>query len=172
MTGGFQPEPGPGLPPVKPPIPPEGIQIVTTGTEFKHVPGRGLNGHAELALKGCRERARMYRHNHDLSHALHGEQFEQARPGVFRRVGETKIAYTQCLDCGEPEPLMFMVDEDYWLHVGLKDGIICIPCYEKRLGRPLHILDLKPCAINEAIFYGYLMGYKDGHAAGGVEESR
>ena len=139
-----------------------------TGTNFKHVPGRGLNGHAALAMRGCRAHIQVHAEQHEASNALWANEIEEIRPGVFRRRGERKIDHTKCQDCGEPEPMAFMVDEDFWLHVGLKDGIVCIPCYEKRLGRPLCILDFRICALNEAIFYGYVMGHKDGHAAGGA----
>ena len=59
-----------------------------------------------------------------------------------------------CIDCEKPDCWAFMEDgihvhEDFYVHDSLFEatcpdgGIICIPCFEKRLGRPLTRDDFK-----------------------------
>lgn len=66
----------------------------------------------------------------------------QVAPGVFRDASGS-VLKTFCMDCGEEEPMVFVVHDQVWKAAGLHRGYICWFCLEKRLGRPLRIRDLK-----------------------------
>lgn len=73
--------------------------------------------------------------------------FKEIRPGVFRH--DLLLAHgidvremrRNCGDCHEPEPMLFSVHKDLWAAHG-NGGILCLPCFEKRLGRPITMDDL------------------------------
>jgi hypothetical protein len=50
-----------------------------------------------------------------------------------------------CRDCGCDEPEFFMADRDIWIkagRIGTAHGVLCLSCFEKRLGRPLRDSDI------------------------------
>jgi hypothetical protein len=86
----------------------------------------------------------------------------KATPGVCPRPGvDTKTVEYQgftlmstryfCQDCLKPSPDLFMVLDWLWRHLGL-NGIICLDCFEKRLGRPLVAQDFKDPKFNGLLF--------------------
>lgn len=51
----------------------------------------------------------------------------------------------QCPDCGKPWPDMFIVKDHLWREFGVGKGLICLNCFERRLGRKIVPTDLQPC---------------------------
>jgi len=43
-----------------------------------------------------------------------------------------------CTDCQEPWPSMFMVHNSLWAQYGSGHGVLCLRCFEKRLGAETH----------------------------------
>lgn len=59
-----------------------------------------------------------------------------------------------CADCEILQPNMFMIHDELWTWE--PSLILCIPCTQRRLGRPLTVADLKVCVpIN---FFYYIHG--------------
>ena len=61
-----------------------------------------------------------------------------------------------CQDCEDEGPGCFIVHDHLWSSTCPQGGIICIGCFEKRLGRPLQITDLKrshSCKCNDVAFH-------------------
>ena len=54
-----------------------------------------------------------------------------------------------CPDCGQDFPNLFIVTDDLWKEFGVGKGVLCLSCFEKRMGRALTINDLKDCPVNE-----------------------
>lgn len=48
-----------------------------------------------------------------------------------------------CRDCGEQEPVFFMVKDEIWLEAAEKRMYLCLTCFENRLGRRVRPDDLK-----------------------------
>lgn len=84
----------------------------------------------------------------------------EIHPGVFQRKATEghRPDYLACMDCRQADPMSFWVEDDVWQAAGLNRGIICIPCFETRVGRKLTIQDFKPVPMNDPIFFGYLLG--------------
>lgn len=153
-TGGFQSQLPAGAQPICPVIPPEGVPIRTAATG-KANPLRSLGAtFARQALAKHRTQAEAWltknRRDDDL----------EIRPGVYRRADaeHRRPDYWVCMDCRQPDPMFFMVEDDVWTAAGLDKGVICPTCLEKRLGRKLVIQDFQHVPGNDAIFFGYLMG--------------
>lgn len=57
-----------------------------------------------------------------------------------------------CHDCGKnvcENPVdYFMVMDELWNQYGVGRGLLCLSCFEKRLGRPLVKEDIKICELN------------------------
>lgn len=57
-----------------------------------------------------------------------------------------------CKDCGKDifeNPVdYFMVTDELWEQYGVGKGLLCLDCFEKRLGRPLVKEDIKICELN------------------------
>lgn len=150
FTGGFQPE-GPASPP--PSIPSKGVVIRTAAIGTAN-PLRSLGAtYARQALATVREKVERHREERLADD-------REIHPGVFQRKDTQghKPDYLACMDCRQADPMMFWVEDDVWQAAGLSRGIICLPCFETRLGRKLVIQDFKPVPMNDAIFTGYLMG--------------
>jgi len=47
------------------------------------------------------------------------------------------------MDCGEKYPNIYMVHDKLWLSVAHKKAILCLSCFQKRLGRKVTRDDLK-----------------------------
>ena len=75
----------------------------------------------------------------------------------------------KCIDCQRDNPGFFWVKEMVWRLAGFrdyKDGIICLSCFAKRLGRPLTPNDFDdsgPCS-NDAVLYMYAAGQDHANA--------
>ena len=54
-----------------------------------------------------------------------------------------------CEDCGSDYDEHYMVQNDIWKAYGAGDGMLCIGCLEKRIGRKLHRQDFIDLPINE-----------------------
>ena len=61
----------------------------------------------------------------------------------------------KCQDCRLKNTMVYMADDDIWKSAGLDDGICCVGCLAKRLGRKLEITDFKESKVNRQIFLGY-----------------
>lgn len=53
-----------------------------------------------------------------------------------------------CEDCGKG-PNCPMILEELWLTIATKKTLLCIPCTEQRLARPLTLADLETCLGND-----------------------
>lgn len=51
----------------------------------------------------------------------------------------------------------YMVHDELWAAHGNGKGILCVGCFEARLGRSLEIGDLKPVPLNAGLVHGYGM---------------
>jgi hypothetical protein len=48
-----------------------------------------------------------------------------------------------CRDCGESDTEFFMANQDVWVKANsTAHGVLCVSCFEKRLGRPLRDSDI------------------------------
>lgn len=95
---------------------------------------------------------------------IHDGYWRNVRPGVqVRRIrchvpsrqSDSKVRYF-CQDCGDEDPGCFIVHDVLWNSICPQGGLICIGCFEKRLGRPLAIFDLKrnhSCKCNDVVFH-------------------
>ena len=67
---------------------------------------------------------------------------------------------SHCGDCKHPDPKMFMVQDDLWVwHIGGPD-LLCLPCAERRLGRPFREVDFKLCPANDWVFEAFGSGLR------------
>lgn len=58
-----------------------------------------------------------------------------------------------CKDCQQHHS-MFVVRDDLWKKVfGAGRGHLCLPCFEKRLGRPVQLTDLKDVRANDSLVH-------------------
>lgn len=70
----------------------------------------------------------------------------EKRPGVWVSTETGKILRSECCSCKIPEPPGFMLRDIIWAAVSRpneRDGILCIPCVERRLKRRLGVDDFK-----------------------------
>jgi hypothetical protein len=61
---------------------------------------------------------------------------------------------TSCMDCKREDPTFFMVTDEVWREAGFKecdDGIICIFCLKKRLGRSFDFGDFTLNKMNDVV---------------------
>lgn len=75
---------------------------------------------------------------------------DPTRPGV----GPAGLWF--CMDCLRQYPGWFDVKQSVWQEAGFKkyrDGIICVWCFEKRLGRPLLCEDLSSSTLNDLAWF-------------------
>lgn len=68
-----------------------------------------------------------------------------------------------CDDCKSLGPrgkglAMFVVKDDVWLSVAGKTDILCIDCFEGRLGRRINVSDLYPCGNTDTLLLGVRLG--------------
>lgn len=92
----------------------------------------------------------------EILHTLETAPEVLERPGVVSRTAEFKgmemsVVRMFCQDCQAPFPTLFMVQDWLWRHLGL-EGIICLDCFERRLGRPLAAQDFKEPKYNGFLF--------------------
>lgn len=62
-----------------------------------------------------------------------------------------------CVECDESNPQMFMVDDQLWASVCSKKEFLCLPCFEKRLGREIRFDDLKDCYLKRTFVFGKMI---------------
>lgn len=67
---------------------------------------------------------------------------------------EGKRRHFICEDCGNI-PDCPMLEDETWYKVAEKPDLLCIPCVEARLGRPLQMTDLLDCPGNAFAFLVY-----------------
>lgn len=78
----------------------------------------------------------------------------EKRPGVWINVYCDKY-YFFCMDCLIEDMTMFMVYNSIWKgEARMKNGNICISCFEDRLGRDIAAEDLTDAPINTMNIYG------------------
>ncbi len=64
-----------------------------------------------------------------------------------------------CDDCGTSNMEMYMIRHKLWLSVAANRDILCLPCFEARLGRKVTLHDLLPCTVTHTMFLGaYVAG--------------
>ncbi len=67
-----------------------------------------------------------------------------------------------CMDCAGWTAITFMINKKVWGEIFPdNEGIICIKCFEKRLGRSVVIEDFSDytaAPVNEMLFFAYEMG--------------
>ena len=51
-----------------------------------------------------------------------------------------------------------MIKNEIWKTVAEKKNILCLPCFEHRLGRRVTLYDLYPCQLTELMFLGAYVG--------------
>lgn len=69
----------------------------------------------------------------------------EKRPGIWVANATGKILRTECCICKIPEPPGFMLRLEVWMDATKPEerhGVVCIPCIELRLRRPLRATDL------------------------------
>lgn len=82
------------------------------------------------------------------------------RPGRFL-TSTTQRSVCLCQDCFSQRDIWFVVHDSLWSDVVPEDGIICMSCFERRMGRPLRPLDLRTDAtMNHPILAGWRMARK------------
>lgn len=68
-----------------------------------------------------------------------------------------------CIDCKQEEPTLFMVKNDLWISVAEKRDILCIDCFEHRLGRPILPDDLLDCGVTRVMKLGVTIYSRKGN---------
>lgn len=69
------------------------------------------------------------------------------------------IEIPKCDSCSTDEFLDYMVKDALWLSVAKPREVLCLKCFEARLGRKVQLLDLKPCPLTYDMFLGaYIAG--------------
>jgi hypothetical protein len=77
----------------------------------------------------------------EAAKALRAVEYKQLRPGVWRREARlldgTVVRQTlfTCQDCSTNKPGFFMVKDVLWHATVPEHGVICLRCFELRLGR-------------------------------------
>lgn len=67
-----------------------------------------------------------------------------------------------CLHCGAVTEA-YMVENEVWHEVHeSKRGLICLPCFEEKLGRNVQITDFTNAVVNQVVLFAYRMGFRDG----------
>lgn len=104
----------------------------------------------------------------DLRNAFDAVPWTQVRPGIHERFvtyNGLRFCQTQifCKDCRDDMPEPYHLRDDLWARVagdgeeGYPEGILCLKCLERRMGRPLTVDDLtqslivvpgRPCGFN------------------------
>ena len=78
---------------------------------------------------------------------------------LYRKFHTAKIKhhnnYNQCQDCGVRPFTPYMIRNGLWQQVSNGCNLLCLPCFVKRLGRPLHMDDFHPCQLTNLIMLGY-----------------
>ena len=69
--------------------------------------------------------------------------------GVVKPTRRGRHRLWACADCGPADLIGPMLRDDIWLSIARKDEFLCLPCIERRLGRPLTENDLTGCRLNE-----------------------
>ena len=90
-----------------------------------------------------------------LVRLLNDQPWDEVRPGVLERTVSWQGQYFEqrrfvCQDCRKEILTMDempMVGDTLWNQVCPTNGLICPPCFEKRLGRDLSLADLKHCPL-------------------------
>lgn len=82
----------------------------------------------------------------------------KARSRSHDAVSAQRYTCGQCFKPDDP----FMVHDHLWEDYGNGKGVMCMTCFESRLGRHLAIGDFKPVVINIPIFKGYEMALRQG----------
>ena len=66
----------------------------------------------------------------------------------IKRRFDKQMAAFLCIDCGYQTlwDEYYSLNQDVWDRTGVSEdgGMLCIGCVEKRLGRPLHVMDFDP----------------------------
>ena len=80
----------------------------------------------------------------------------KALPQEFHRNGTTPIRRWVCDEEGcEAAPDAPMLKDEVWNTISHKKGILCIKHAEQKLGRQIHIKDLRECVANNYTFLLY-----------------
>jgi hypothetical protein len=67
-----------------------------------------------------------------------------------------------CLHCGSVTEA-YMLENEVWHEVHeSKRGLICLPCFEEKLGRNVRITDFTNAVVNQVVLFAYRMGLRDG----------
>lgn len=67
-----------------------------------------------------------------------------------------------CLHCGAVTEA-YMVENAVWHEVHeSKRGLICLPCFEEKLGRNVQITDFSNAVVNQVVLFAYRMGLRNG----------
>jgi len=77
--------------------------------------------------------------------------WNEYRPGFWKKNGK---GFLFCMDCYVPYPTGFMVHNKVWKEAEFKtsyDGVICIQCFEERLGRTIKAEDLTEVPLNNCV---------------------
>ena len=71
-----------------------------------------------------------------------------------RRANHMNRTNAECGDCGGSPWPAFVVLDELWLAVCEKPELLCLSCFEKRLGRDVFLSDLKECEITRTMRLG------------------
>lgn len=65
------------------------------------------------------------------------------------------MANHSCADCQKYYPPMFSILDVIWITVAPTTIVLCLECFERRLGRLVVPSDLKPSPLTEELKLGY-----------------
>lgn len=74
---------------------------------------------------------------------------ERIRSALARR----RVAH-RCVDCQDASPEPYMVQDDLWAIYGTQHRVLCLPCLQARIPRPLTRDDFKQVPCNRLLFWG------------------
>lgn len=64
------------------------------------------------------------------------------------------VIIVECDDCKIRSFENYMIKHELWLSVAENYNLLCLPCFEKQLGRKVTLYDLHPCQLTYTAFLG------------------
>jgi len=122
--------------------------------ELINVPDNFVQLTLAVDLEPANKAIRLHRERAHVLKALEHQKDYYKRFDGFRG---SRFCCDECLGHHEP----YMIQDELWLSImPNRKGSLCFDCVEKKLGRKLTIEDFHNGAVNNPIFFGYLLALR------------
>ena len=84
-------------------------------------------------------------------------------PADYVELGEVPVhtvPINVCPNCGKNNPTLCIVHDYIWKEIA-KNGVLCLHCMERALGRPIRLKDLKRCGITNEMMVGAIIALRE-----------